>query len=98
MLRIGDYDLTNNEEEHLHMDRKVDIVAVHPQFDPISKDNDLALIRFDKPVKFQANIIPICLPERGTDFTGQMAYVTGWGRIYEGLSLFLLNLNMQICK
>lgn len=39
--------------------------------------------RFYEPVTFQPNIIPVCVPEDDTDFIGQTAYVTGWGRLYE---------------
>jgi hypothetical protein len=33
---------------------------------------------------FQPNIIPVCVPELDEDFIGRTAYVTGWGRLYEG--------------
>lgn len=40
--------------------------------------------RFYEPVVFQPNIIPVCVPELDEDFIGRTAYVTGWGRLYEG--------------
>lgn len=42
------------------------------------------LFRFYEPVVFQPNIIPVCVPEIDEDFIGRTAYVTGWGRLYEG--------------
>lgn len=43
-----------------------------------------AFLRFYEPVIFQPNIIPVCVPEKDEDFIGRTAYVTGWGRLYEG--------------
>lgn len=39
---------------------------------------------FYEPVIFQPNIIPVCVPESDENFIGRTAYVTGWGRLYEG--------------
>ena len=41
-------------------------------------------LRFYEPVSFQPNIIPICVPEDDADLVGKEAWVTGWGRLYEG--------------
>ena len=65
-------------------DRKVSIVITHQKFDPKTFEYDLALLRFHEPVKFQPNIIPVCIPEEDRDMVGQTAWVTGWGRLYEG--------------
>lgn len=59
-------------------------MASHPQFDPRTFEYDLALLRFYEPVKFQPNILPVCVPQTDDDFIGNTAYVTGWGRLYEG--------------
>jgi len=80
---MGEYDLATDEEEFPYVERKVQIVASHPQFDSRTFEYDLALLRFYDPVRFQPNIIPICLPEGDPDFVGSTAYVSGWGRLYE---------------
>lgn len=83
---MGEYDLATDEEEYPYVERKVQIVASHPQFDSRTFEYDLALLRFYDPVRFQPNIVPICLPPPGeVDFVGRTAYVTGWGRLYEGI-------------
>ena len=33
-LRMGEYELNGTNEPHKHIDRKVQIVASHPKFDP----------------------------------------------------------------
>ena len=40
--------------------------------------------RFYEPVVFTPNIIPVCIPEDDEDLVGRDAWVTGWGRLYEG--------------
>jgi len=82
-LRMGEYELNGANEPHGHIDRKVQIVASHPKFDPKTFEYDLALLRFYEPVKFQPNVVPICVPEDDKLLVGETAWVTGWGRLYE---------------
>lgn len=84
LLRLGEYDLAEEEEPYNYQERRVQIVASHPQFDPRTFEYDLALLRFYEPVEFQPNIIPVCVPATDENFIGRTAYVTGWGRLYEG--------------
>lgn len=87
LLRLGEHDLSVEEEPYGYEERRIQIVASHPQFDPRTFEYDLALLRFYEPVKFQPNIIPVCVPEDDSIFVGSSAYVTGWGRLYEGKNL-----------
>lgn len=84
LLRLGEYDLSTESEPYLHQERRVQIVASHPQFDPRTFEYDLALLRFYEPVNFQPNILPVCVPQNDENFVSRTAYVTGWGRLYEG--------------
>lgn len=84
LLRLGEHDLSLEDEPYGYQERRVQIVASHPQFDPRTFEYDLALLRFYEPVSFQPNIIPVCVPQDDTNFVGSTAYVTGWGRLYEG--------------
>ncbi|XP_050315723.1 serine proteinase stubble [Anthonomus grandis grandis] len=83
LLRLGEHDLSTEGEPYLHEERRVQIVASHPQFDSRTFEYDLALLRFYEPVQFQPNIIPVCVPKTDENFVGRTAYVTGWGRLYE---------------
>ncbi|XP_058448159.1 serine proteinase stubble isoform X3 [Malaya genurostris] len=83
LLRLGEYDLALEEEPYGYQERRVQIVASHPQFDPRTFEYDLALLRFYEPVIFQPNIIPVCVPDGDENFIGRTAFVTGWGRLYE---------------
>jgi len=84
LLRMGEFDLNDEEDEpYTFQDRKVQIVASHPKFDPKTFEYDLALLRFYEPVVFTPNIIPVCIPDDDEDLVGKEAWVTGWGRLYE---------------
>ena len=87
-LSIGEYDLHSREEVGVF--RKVHFIAIHPDFDDVTFEYDLALLWFYESVKFAPNIIPICIPENDYDFHGDTAWVTGWGQIYEGKAKYPL--------
>ncbi|XP_044739296.1 serine proteinase stubble-like [Chrysoperla carnea] len=83
LLRLGEHDLTSESEPYGFQERRVQIVASHPQFDPRTFEYDLALLRFYEPVTFQPNIIPVCVPNSDEGYVGKTAHVTGWGRLHE---------------
>ncbi|XP_026316322.1 serine proteinase stubble [Hyposmocoma kahamanoa] len=83
LVRLGEHDLANEDEPYGFAERRVQIVASHPHFDPATFEYDLALLRFYEPVTFQPNILPVCVPDDDEDFVGKTAYVTGWGRLYD---------------
>lgn len=50
----------------------------------MSFDNDIALLRLDRSVKFGPKVQPACLPDvQNSDYDGAMSLVVGWGRIGE---------------
>merc|ERR1712142_1232094 len=54
----------------------------HAGFDPKEdsiEDHDFAMYLLETPVKFTDNIQPICLPQQGQEFAGEIAIVAGWG-------------------
>ncbi|CAB0030630.1 unnamed protein product [Trichogramma brassicae] len=99
LLRIGEHDLGNEDEPYNFQERRVQIVASHPNFDPRTFEFDLALMRFYEPVlPFQPNVLPICIPDDDEDYVGQTAYVTGWGRLYEGIPSYYIIISIFIAK
>ena len=88
LLRMGEYDFDRTYEPLGHVNRKVLRVISHPKYDPKAPgtkcfEYDLALLRFEEPVRFAKNLIPICLPNDNEDWAGQTGWSTGWGRLYE---------------
>lgn len=95
-VRLGEWDLTSDPdcEDDLCADPVVDIplaeLIVHEKYQPYSKDheNDIALLRLNRSVKFTKWIKPLCLPTtsnlRDKEYDGNNLlnyYVAGWGRV-----------------
>ncbi|XP_062703754.1 serine proteinase stubble-like [Aedes albopictus] len=78
-LRMGELDITSRRGPR----RLVETVITHPNFDRLTLEYDLALLRFSAPVVFQPNVSPICLPDSNETFIGWTAFVTGWGALSE---------------
>ncbi|XP_030559374.1 trypsin-1 isoform X1 [Drosophila novamexicana] len=66
------------------VDRRVARVLVHPSYSTQNFDSDIALIRFNEPVRLGIDMHPVCLPTPTETFAGQTAVVTGWGALSEG--------------
>lgn len=60
-------------------------IIAHRDYNPMTYDNDIALMELDTNVTLNQNIWPICLPSPTYDFpAGQEAWITGWGATREG--------------
>ncbi|XP_071847913.1 clotting factor C-like isoform X4 [Apostichopus japonicus] len=61
---------------------QVNQTILHPDYDPATKRNDIALIQLRKPVKLSFHIRKACLPDPAREnrlLTVGAAVVTGWG-------------------
>lgn len=63
-------------------------IIPHPDYNRLTVDNDIGLLRLSAPVKYTNYIIPACLPSRGLaegvlHQNGTITYVTGWGKVNE---------------
>ncbi|XP_061911769.1 testisin-like [Entelurus aequoreus] len=68
--------------------RTVQTIILHPGFDSSTFDNDIALLKLTSPVNFTDYIRPVCLAASSSNFiSGTDSWVTGWGRIQEGVLL-----------
>jgi len=80
---MGEHNTETTMEPYNQVDRMVSRIKLHPfynaKIDQKWTEFDLALVKFDRPIEYTPNIIPICLPELDHDFGGQNAWVTGWG-------------------
>lgn len=64
--------------------KRVEQIICHPDYNPVSYNNDIALMELDSPVTFSQYIWPICLPAPTHMLpAGQSVWITGWGRIRE---------------
>ena len=86
---FGDYDKAVVDGGEVT--RTIKELIRHPYHDQITQNNDFALLKLDKALKFdQWNIQPICLPKSCSDGcqTGSMAYIAGWGLLAESKLYF----------
>ena len=73
-IRIGEWDFSSTSEPHKNVERKVTKKIVHPDYNFFTYENDLALLKLEKRVTFQDNIIPICLPANDDLLVGKCAF------------------------
>lgn len=94
----GDYDRFKHEQTEMTLLVKQHIT--HPQYNPITVDNDIALLQLSGPAKFSQYILPACLPshdlaERMLHRNGTLTIVTGWGKDNETAQRFSSTLNFM---
>uniref|UniRef100_A0A8V5GX30 Uncharacterized protein n=1 Tax=Melopsittacus undulatus TaxID=13146 RepID=A0A8V5GX30_MELUD len=55
-------------------------VILHPLFNPIMLDFDVAVLELERPLVFNKHIQPLCLPLAAQEFAvGQRCVISGWG-------------------
>uniref|UniRef100_A0A4W6FUJ7 ST14 transmembrane serine protease matriptase b n=1 Tax=Lates calcarifer TaxID=8187 RepID=A0A4W6FUJ7_LATCA len=86
--------------------RNIKRIIAHQDYNPLTYENDIALMELDSEVTLNQNIWPICLPSPTYDFpAGQVAWITGWGATREGgVAAVILQkaeiriINSTVCK
>jgi len=82
-VRLGEWDVSRDDEFYPHLEANVREIVLHPDFQPTSLINDLALIRLDQSVgasEQMPHISPACLAQPDEQFAGQRCWVAGWGK------------------
>ncbi|KAI7810132.1 Proc protein [Triplophysa rosa] len=97
-VRLGDYDRFKHEQTEMTLLVKQHIT--HPQYNPVTVDNDIALLQLSGPAKFSQYILPACLPshnlaERMLHRNSTLTIVTGWGKDNETAQRFSSTLNFM---
>jgi len=76
-VRVGDHDKTKTEGTE--RDYKVKRIIVHPKWDARKLNNDIAMFELEKPIQFDDNVMPVCMPQDDPP-VGTKCYITGWGK------------------
>ncbi|XP_075924304.1 coagulation factor X-like isoform X4 [Petromyzon marinus] len=80
---VGEHNLGVTESSEQHVPIKN--IVVHSRYDPITFDNDIALLQLERPLNFSRLVLPACLPER--DFADKVlveeqSRISGWGSLH----------------
>ncbi|XP_049547073.1 venom serine protease-like [Anopheles darlingi] len=99
-LLVGDQNIKIGTDTPYSVVMLLSSFISHPNYDSISKTNDIALVRTTNTIVFNAGVGRVCLPFRfGTStFTGAAVTALGWGTIDFGapMSAELLQTTLNV--
>ncbi|KAI6079005.1 ovochymase-1 [Aix galericulata] len=83
-VTAGDHDRALRESTE--QVRQVKTIVVHPHFDVVSYDSDIALVQLDVPLEYNAAVRPACLPNSTETLSSSyLCTASGWGITEEEL-------------
>ncbi|XP_027204536.1 uncharacterized protein LOC113798233 [Dermatophagoides pteronyssinus] len=78
-IRAGEHDLMIPEGSE--QQEQVSSLFVHPEYDPDTVDNDIALLKLRRPLQMNRFVSPICLPtDQDILPTNSLGTILGWGK------------------
>merc|ERR1719516_866087 len=78
---VGEHRIDDNSFTRVSLSKITD----HPDYNSNTLDNDYSILTLSSPVEFSTTVAPACLPaDNSKDFAGEMATVSGWGRLSSG--------------
>jgi len=97
LVKLGEYDF-DKEGETGDQTFSVQSMKNHENYNDVSYENDIAIIKLDRPATLSKSVWPICLPPASERFTNRRAFVIGWGTIYFGgpVSSTLQEVNVRV--
>ncbi|XP_037780315.1 chymotrypsin-like protease CTRL-1 [Penaeus monodon] len=83
-ILLGEHNIQTNLDTQATVRRRVSAFIRHPDFNPTTRENNLALIHLDVPLNLFVGtaIQPVCLPDPTDLFEEVRATVTGWGSLF----------------
>lgn len=82
IIKLG---VTNVKDESTAMEFSPQMFIFHPEYDARTSDYDVALIKLERPMEYNAYVRPVCLPpevlpQNTTLYKNkEYGFVTGWG-------------------
>jgi len=78
-VRVGEHNRTVVEGSEV--DVTVRKIMRHPDYSRWTLNNDIAMLKLEKPVKLNKYVQPACLPKQKAP-VGSKCYITGWGKTH----------------
>lgn len=82
-VKLGEYDF-DKEGETADQTFTLASMKIHENYDDVSFENDIAILKLNGVATRSNSVWPICLPPASEAFTNRRAFVIGWGTIYFG--------------
>jgi len=85
-VHLGEFDTKNTKKVYEPLESEsyhVEHITLHPDFRYMLTQPDrfdVAVLKLDRPVAYQDNILPICLPTADYNLVGKIGVVAGWGK------------------
>lgn len=79
-IRAGEWDTQTTKERLPYQERAVTRVNSHPDFNPRSLANDIAVLELDQPIQLADHINVVCLPPVNFDTRRTDCFASGWGK------------------
>jgi hypothetical protein len=79
-VKVGEYNF-NEAGETLDATYALASMKYHENYNTKTYENDIAILKVDRPVTFSKSVYPICLPPPGELFTNRRAFVIGKRRL-----------------
>ncbi|KAK3597925.1 hypothetical protein CHS0354_042267 [Potamilus streckersoni] len=95
-VAIGVHDMAQMYSSNIH---RTSVISVHGNYDSQTNENDIAMMKLDRPVDLSGmNVRSACLPRETDDFTDRVCTVTGWGSTHSGGSAtrYMLEVDVPI--
>jgi len=81
IVRCGDYDIKNYQEQRHHIERSVKKILVHPDFNLSTQENSVAVLILEDKFTIDDFIRPMCVPNPKEPIsTDAECYAQGWGK------------------
>ncbi|KAF5296971.1 hypothetical protein FQR65_LT10123 [Abscondita terminalis] len=76
---------------------EVEVLILHPFYDPVTKINDLAILQISRRIQFSDHMYPVCLPLVRETFTHDyVMYTSGWNHTYHLTDISVKSANVSI--